>query len=915
MTSDKKSKLPKKKGNTGSTAKSRYKSDGDGNKKCKPKISFAWKDRGRKLVVMNELATAKTGLPGTSRIQATPACLIANGTSTPMKVCTSGWRKTPADGLNLDGEKWTKLVRDFCAVSNFTLRISVRDTPKSSERVPENEYRYDACHAEKKLGLYFFGKQMQFANMRIRDALDGQLLNAGLSDRRLGARIYLGHRPCKSCLDFLEHIRSMSGIYIKAVSCPVFAEHTRTRVFFNGTSTITGSFGGGGGPPDKNDKIKSLFGTDGHGSSSDEEDNDADDDDAAVKAIKARRSGDEADASSYEGDDDNEIVMSGDVESPDLLDAADEIIAGLPVGNIIRPRSPRSPCLSPTHRPRPLPNVMTPIRREPLIVPERQEEDSDSESRSPEPSVREQGVSAAVSVRSSVRSSPSPSFSLASVLNSSVIDPRDRFPEYTSPSRRGGSAAPPSIWGARHKPPTTPCLEPPDFGARQGNTTGGTNNGGVSSSWVAADNELSYFFGTPSAPSLLSDYAGPVEMSGAIAVAHGTFAAPLLVAESTLTPEASVMVPPPTPIPRVDNNGRRQMSEQPQTGNPIDLQLPPRTRLDILSEAAHAVSTGSVAQDLTGGSVSDIQTGEQNSAGEQEDSASSVVSVSAPSINVPAYLRQIARNQNANSSGNGATTTTNNDRPRQIVNGVGSANRSQFSGQAAAIIHAPRPRNPSGHSPVLATQTTFTVPVVDLTDDAEDRNDTASRLPFVRGQVENPWIRTAPVTQRQTTQTQPQNQTPAQTHPRPSRTQENQQPDVVLLSSHPALTRGVADIPRGGLNQNCNKNHGRREPSQTNLNRSPPRPTIINGSTPVNGNSRPRPGVAQPVRNRGGRGGRSGRGGGSVNRGGQPSSSSLSASRTRFPDLSEFVYYNGNNLSSGNDNSGYGTGRWGNGWV
>lgn len=155
MTNAEKSKLPKKKGDTSNTAKARHKSDQDKGKKNKrPKISFVWKDRGPKLIVVHEMASAETGLPGTSKIQATPACLIANGTATPIKICTSGWRPTPGCGLNLNGEKWTLFVRDFCAKIEFPLKLSIRDTPQSGERMTENDGRYDACHAEKKVNIH-----------------------------------------------------------------------------------------------------------------------------------------------------------------------------------------------------------------------------------------------------------------------------------------------------------------------------------------------------------------------------------------------------------------------------------------------------------------------------------------------------------------------------------------------------------------------------------------------------------------------------------------------------------------------------------------------------------------------------------------------------------------------------------------
>lgn len=164
MTCVKKAKLAKKNGNIAGIARQRHKANHDKDKakanqeqKHKHRIAFVWKDCGRSVVVMNEIASANTGLPGTAAIQATPACLIATGNRKSLKICTSGWRKSTGPGsTNLNGEQWTQLVRSFSKTVDFQLKLSIRDSPKSSERIPENDGRYDACHAEKKVKTCIF---------------------------------------------------------------------------------------------------------------------------------------------------------------------------------------------------------------------------------------------------------------------------------------------------------------------------------------------------------------------------------------------------------------------------------------------------------------------------------------------------------------------------------------------------------------------------------------------------------------------------------------------------------------------------------------------------------------------------------------------------------------------------------------
>ncbi|CAK7231894.1 hypothetical protein SBRCBS47491_008084 [Sporothrix bragantina] len=414
---------------------------------------------------MKHITTTETGFPPLTSIQATPACIIAAGQTRPLKTCTSGWRKiAETNAQMLDGERWTGLVRSFAETVGFHLHHSIRDTPKVSVRVPENDGRYVACHAEKKLGLYFLAKQMKFANIGLDEALKGKLMEASLPLSRRQARIYLGHKPCKSCSDFLRCIRQHTGIIIKTVSGPVFSEHIRKRTFCSGnfnTKTLAKK------------TVVNQNNYDGDGSSSNDDE---------VKGKKNNKDDNDESQENEETvhDNEDEIEMADEM---DPLEAVEAILETFPVGNVAHPHTP---IIRPTGD----------VDDNNNFSDDKDEEEdnaqNDNDNDNDEVPLPAQYLPTS---HVSVRSSPSPSISLASVVDSFVIDRRDRYPIYTSPTRCGGTAAPPSIWGERSKPPVTPCLEAPEFFSHEDMCE---EAAGLSTQLA---NEQSYFFGTPSAPS------------------------------------------------------------------------------------------------------------------------------------------------------------------------------------------------------------------------------------------------------------------------------------------------------------------------------------------------------------------------------------------------------------------------------
>ena len=176
----------------------------------------------------------------------------------------------------------------------------------------------------------------------------------------------------------------------------------------------------------------------------------------------------------HENDQEDSLEMT---DKLDPLEAVEAVLETFPVGNVVRPRTPAT-------------GSKTDEDNKDSGYDKNNEETDASDVPLPTRPLPASNIT--------VRSSPSPSISLASVLDSSVVDRRDRYPVYTSPSHRGGTAPPPSIWGERSKPPVTPCLEAPDLCMYNPEAM---DEHEVTQQSTRMANDQSYFFGTPSAPS------------------------------------------------------------------------------------------------------------------------------------------------------------------------------------------------------------------------------------------------------------------------------------------------------------------------------------------------------------------------------------------------------------------------------
>ncbi|KAB5570877.1 hypothetical protein GE09DRAFT_1218289 [Coniochaeta sp. 2T2.1] len=157
----------------------------------------------------------------------TAAC-ITPGDSLRPKICAvSGWASTSSDGL-LDGEKYTQIVRDMAEMLGIDLKKHCYDTPGggSPEEREGNVGRFNASHAEKLLGAFWVCEQLTFAFGSPDLSRLHELKDLNLPPHRQSASLYLDHRPCIPCRQFLAAIQHATGIKI----CPFTQAQVREAV-------------------------------------------------------------------------------------------------------------------------------------------------------------------------------------------------------------------------------------------------------------------------------------------------------------------------------------------------------------------------------------------------------------------------------------------------------------------------------------------------------------------------------------------------------------------------------------------------------------------------------------------------------------------------------------------------------------
>ncbi|TLS30440.1 hypothetical protein PpBr36_03403 [Pyricularia pennisetigena] len=179
---------------------------------------------------------------GYGRNDVTPAILARTDKNAIVQWSFSGW-STGNFGRNIvNSKEYTQLVMAFCRSSGFNLSANARDNPAGRTTDPElieaEKGRWQACHAEKKLAIFYLRLLMNrtFKNC-FKDPLEGSyefdqeqlqhFKSMKIPDRRRKAYIFLGHDPCVGCLDFLHHLQKVTGIEILVKPIPIMQEYQR----------------------------------------------------------------------------------------------------------------------------------------------------------------------------------------------------------------------------------------------------------------------------------------------------------------------------------------------------------------------------------------------------------------------------------------------------------------------------------------------------------------------------------------------------------------------------------------------------------------------------------------------------------------------------------------------------------------
>ncbi|EFW99898.1 hypothetical protein CMQ_216 [Grosmannia clavigera kw1407] len=466
--------------------------------------ALGWGQDGQDLLLMKTVATALTGFCKTTNIRATPACLIPAGSSTPIKFCSSGWRPQNEPYNILDNGKWTELNASLPAATGDGFVID-----------------------NSQLGLFFLTQQIRHAKIPLNDALQGRLLQENLPLCRRRAKIVLGHKPCKNCLDFLKLICRRTGIDVRTESCAVFDRHVKLCGFYEIQPKQQDS-----GPQAKElDSSKNI----------DSSDNESQDDEQTAQ--KHTQNGWES------------CTRESSLEEEPVF-------------------------FSSQRRGRPAVSIHS----------DSGEEDSESVKELSPGNVNDEPELPLPALqyrlgRMSVFSTPSPSLPESSFPGSSPVPRRLRFtPVSASPPRFGGTGAPPAHWGPCGKPPPTPCFVAPASAEKNSTISETVVEPSLSNSSVMPSMapQVSYFFASAS-PEPAAGQAEPPSSSGTEAQ-MGTAQQPVELLEVPETPLLAERRPPPSFQSRL----RENMPPPQYPARPTQrlMQPPPRPVTPVRNESA-----------------------------------------------------------------------------------------------------------------------------------------------------------------------------------------------------------------------------------------------------------------------------------------------------------------------------------------
>ncbi|KAK4114953.1 hypothetical protein N656DRAFT_795661 [Canariomyces notabilis] len=142
---------------------------------------------------------------------------------------TSGWKDTgKSNNWVLNNDKYTKLVMDVAKFLDFNLKESYRD--KNGQALPEDEGRFHACHAEKKLALYWVIAALNVVLKTTDVRRMEELRDAQVHGMLKRAMIVMDHGPCANCWDFLQTIKCTTGLKIYVTTHPFVVRGKRESV-------------------------------------------------------------------------------------------------------------------------------------------------------------------------------------------------------------------------------------------------------------------------------------------------------------------------------------------------------------------------------------------------------------------------------------------------------------------------------------------------------------------------------------------------------------------------------------------------------------------------------------------------------------------------------------------------------------
>lgn len=146
----------------------------------------------------------------------------------PEMTAISGWKAHSGTGRILDNPRYTQLVRDFSKSIGFLLPSSRNDNGGKCP-LPEHRGREAACHAEKKLAIWWMEEQLRYAFGSDDFSAIRELKHFPLPAERRRCWLFLSHdHLCRNCLRFLATIHQLSGLEVIPVPCPMVQYSTRS---------------------------------------------------------------------------------------------------------------------------------------------------------------------------------------------------------------------------------------------------------------------------------------------------------------------------------------------------------------------------------------------------------------------------------------------------------------------------------------------------------------------------------------------------------------------------------------------------------------------------------------------------------------------------------------------------------------